>query len=112
MEFVFMGFQQFQTVRLFSFQCVSDDRTRTGLTIRADLSLARKYDIPLQDLPILCRRFLETVQPGTLMPTMTLTEESMMVISAAAKAAALEKKPVRRNVTSSKVGQAWRSPTP
>ena len=41
------------------FEKVGEDQTRTEYTVSADLALTRKYDIRIQELPLLCRLFLE-----------------------------------------------------
>jgi hypothetical protein len=70
MEFVLTGFRQESNVRRYAFDAVSATHVRTHVTVSADLSLARKYRIPLQELPLLCRRLLESLteapKPGSI----------------------------------------------
>jgi hypothetical protein len=61
MEFVLIGFRQESNIRRYAFDAVSAAHVRTHVTVGADLSLARKYRIPLQELPLLCRRMLENM---------------------------------------------------
>ena len=75
----------------------------------ADVNMARKYSIPLQELPLVGRRLLETVGEDRLQPAITLTEAHMVAIQAAARKVP-EKKAPRR--PSPLAGQAWRTTCP
>ncbi len=108
MNYVFTGFRQANAVRQFAFDCVADDRSRTSVTVRADLALARKHQILLQDLPLLCRRLLEAVGENAPPASVTLTEENMIAVRAAAVKPLVFKKPPRKTKPSAAVGQAWR----
>lgn len=114
MNFVLMGFQQSQTIRQFAFERIGDDRSRTTVIVNADLALVRKYAIPIQELPLLCRRLLETADPAALAASLTFTENAMVTIRNAARDAAAEKKPHRaaRPAPSNRLGQAWRAHQP
>ncbi len=59
MQFTLLGFKQDTVYRVFSFECLADDRTKSAHTIRVDLALSRKHGIRLQELPLLCRSALE-----------------------------------------------------
>lgn len=113
MLFSLTGFSQDMGFRVFSFERVAADRTRTQCTVRADLTLIRAYGIRVQDLPLLCRGLLERNDAGAPLGTLTFTEEEMRlhaVNSAASRdAAALKRKPSRRT-TSENTGSAWRVP--
>jgi hypothetical protein len=63
-EFVLAGFRQDNNIRRYSFQAVGVDRKGTEFTVGADLDLVRKYRIPLQELPLLCRHVLEGYGSG------------------------------------------------
>jgi len=54
---VFTGFRQDYSVRQYVFQSVIQPYEK--FTVGADLNLVRKHNIPLQELPLLCRRLLE-----------------------------------------------------
>ncbi len=55
------------------------DRPRVHCTVRADLDLIRKYDIRVQELPLLCRDLLErNVGPETAL-RLTFTEDDMRI---------------------------------
>jgi hypothetical protein len=113
MEFVLAGFRQFDNIRRFYFDAVGEDRIRQQITVGADLNLIRRYKIPLQELPLLCRRLLE----GQAKIETIMFSESDMVRYAnkrAAEANALmEKRRAHRPPVSPRAGQAWRgSPAP
>jgi hypothetical protein len=110
MIYIFTGFRQVNSVRQFGFDCVAEDRSRTQVTVGADLALARKHFILLQDLPLLCRRLLETSDGSALTDSLTLTEDNMLAVETAIRNAKAEKKPSRKPIASNKLGQAWRSP--
>jgi len=59
MQFILVGFKQDIGFRVFTFENVAADKVRTEYTIRADLSLAQKHGIRIQELPLLCRGLLE-----------------------------------------------------
>jgi hypothetical protein len=61
MQFVLVGFTQDAGFRVFAFEGIGEDRTRTKFTVRADLGLIRGYEIRVQELPLLCRGLLERV---------------------------------------------------
>jgi hypothetical protein len=110
MNYIFTGFHQANSIRQFAFDCVADDRSRTQVTVGADLALARKHFILMQDLPLLCRRMLETSEDGARAEALTFTEDRMLAIETAIRLAKAEKKPARKPIASDRVGQAWRSP--
>jgi len=114
MEFVLAGFRQDSNIRRFNFEAVSADRTRRTVMVGADLNLIRKHKIPLQDLPLLCRRLLEGhVDVAALVLTeLMFTEKDMLRCAddrAAAVDAAAQKRRAHHPPVSSRVGQAWRS---
>jgi hypothetical protein len=95
-------------VRQFAFDCIREDRSKMMVNIRADLTMARKYDIRLQELPLICRQFLDRLGEGGLKPDVTVTEDQMAAIRNAAQSAA-EKKPRKPTRPSPGTGQAWRN---
>jgi hypothetical protein len=77
MEFVLIGFRQEKNIRRYAFDAVSSSHVRTHVTVGADLSLARAYRIPLQELPLLCRRLLEDLtEAQTAVPAKVGTAKS------------------------------------
>lgn len=109
MEYHLEQFYESDSIRHFVFGCVRPDRSTATVIVRADTKVARKYEIRLQELPVLCRRLLDALPEGSFQPIITLTEEQMIVIQRTARAAA-EKKPHRPPRPSQAAGQAWRNP--
>ena len=72
MQFNLIGFSQDAGFRVFAFEGTAAGRVRTEYTVRADLALIRKYGIRVQELPLLCRRFLERAGEGEQKCTATL----------------------------------------
>ena len=113
MEFVFNGFRQDNNVRHYAFERVGSDSARTRFLVDADLGLIRKYDITVQELPLLCRRLLERRPEGEPAQTITFTEEDMRAHAstcAAARLEAAQKRKPHRRPASHLLGQAWRAP--
>jgi hypothetical protein len=115
MEYVLTGFKQNLNIRLFAFDGLSDDRSnRTRFTVGVDISLIRKYDISLQELPLLCRHLLEEQTTTGTGRTLTFTEAHMVghADRRAADQQALEQRRVHRKAPSNRVGEAWRHSSP
>ena len=115
MQFVLTGFTQDMGFRVFGFDRIGDDRVRTAFTVRADLALIRRYEIRVQELPLLCRSLLERREDTPESRTFTFTEEDMRHhandAATARQAAAAKRRPPRRP-TSENLGAAWRGPQP
>lgn len=113
MQFILIGFKQDREFRVFAFEGIAADRVRSQFTVRADLSLSRRYGIRLQELPLMCRAVLESREEGGQENTLTFGEEAMRLheISciAARALAAQKKKPYRRPVTET-AATAWHAP--
>jgi hypothetical protein len=78
MQFIFTGFTQDMGFRVFAFEGVGLDRIRMKYTVRADLTLLLRYGIPMQELPLLCRRLLERGDVnGEERGAVTFTEDEM-----------------------------------
>ena len=111
MTITFTGFQQLQSMRHFAFDCVATDRSRTTVTVCADLALARKHHILMQELPLLCLRLLEQRPDLDLTPLLTLTEANMAAVEAAVLTLAATRKENRRApAATGSLGHAWRQP--
>jgi hypothetical protein len=102
--FVLTGFTHDFGFRVFEFDCV-DGRTRTRYTVRADLTLVRKYGIHIQELPLLCRRLLDKAEQGE-QASFTLPEEEMIACAEkeAARNQAKAHKPWRRPINGNAPG--------
>jgi hypothetical protein len=115
MRFIMTGFKQDMGFRVFGFERVGDDRVRTEYTVRADLSLIRRHDIRMQELPLLCRSLLERNEVAGETRTLTFTEEEMLLHAkdrADARLAAAQKRKPPRKPAGENLGAAWRSPRP
>ena len=99
MQYILNGFTNDMGFRVFAFDGIGANRTRTGYTVRADLALVRKYGIRLQELPLLCRGVLERLVVPQEQHTFTYTEADMVIHAdaCAAEIAGRKKKPPRRN---------------
>jgi hypothetical protein len=60
MVFALTGFTDESSLRRFTFQLPGSGPPRTTVVVVADMALVRKYKIPLQELPQLCVRLLES----------------------------------------------------
>jgi hypothetical protein len=111
LQFLLTGFTQDMGFRVFAFERMGEDRTRTKCTVRADLTLIRRYDIRLQELPLLCRSLLERCDNAEEVDALTFTEDEMCVHAkdvAVAKEAQKRKPP--RRPSGENLGAAWRGP--
>ena len=88
MEYVFTGFRQDRNFRRYAFQAVADDRTRTEMSVSADVAFVLKHKIPLQELPLLCRLFLEGNAGNPANVDLTFTESDMLGYASERAAAA------------------------
>ena len=115
MRYILTGFTFDTGCRVFAFQGIRDDNTRLEFTVRADLSLIRKYNIRLQELPLLCRGLLERRPETEGTRHLTLGEDGMRLYQedcATIKQAAAQKKRPPRKPLSENAGGAWRASCP
>jgi len=117
MQFILTGFTHDVGFRVFAFEGVGEDRSRTEFRVRADLALIRRYGIRVQDLPLLCRTLLEhrdeeQSDAAAEKHSFTYTEDDMRLYekdsTATRNAAAAKRKPPRRP-PSENTGNAWRT---
>lgn len=110
-QFTLTGFKQQGEFRVFTFENAGAKVIRTEYVVRADITLIRKYDIQLQELPLLCRSLLEGPDGPGETRSFTYTEEEMRAhstnIATAKREAAQRKKPPRRPANTN-LGAAWR----
>lgn len=113
MQFVFSGFKQTVNVRQFAYTGIGEDRSRTGFIVTADLDLLRKYQISLQDAPLLCLRLLENIEDAARQRTLIFTEDDMIKLSrtraADREAAAQKRKHPKPPTDPNRLGEAWRT---
>lgn len=107
------GFHQTENLRLYAFQGIAADRSRTDYTVEADLGLVRKYQIAVQELPLLCRRLLEEHLPSDTATEIAFTEDHMKLFAknrSDAKDLAAQRKKLPRRPPVNNSGRAWRAP--
>jgi len=86
-------------LRVFAFEGAAADGTRTNFSVSADMALSRSHGIPVQELPLLCLRFLEQHNTGDEKRNLAFAEEDMRVYEnncAAEREAAQRKRSPRR----------------
>ena len=112
MQFVLTGFKQESGYRVFAFDGISTEHVRVAFRVRADLGLIQRYGIRIQELPLLCRGFLELHHDESENRALTYTETEMKAWAresrAAKEAGARKWKPVRPASTLN--GAARRAP--
>jgi hypothetical protein len=110
MQFVLTGFTPDTGFRIFNFEGIADDRSRTGFTVRTDLALIRRYGIQVQDLPLLCRGLLERRDENEHGHTFEYTEAEMRLYAArcAEEKDAAQKRKAARKPPTNNAGTAWR----
>jgi hypothetical protein len=110
---IFTGFTQNENFREFVYQGMNTDHSRFEVTVRADLQLIRKYRIAVQELPLLCRSYVDANLANETGGTFTFGEPEMVAYasrrSAAAEEAAKRRKPPSRPPNRT-AGSAWRGP--
>ena len=113
MNFVFTGFRQDDSVREYAFQAATQPPEK--FTVGADLNLVRKHNVPLQELPLLCRQLLEAKDEPRKSPSLVFTEQDMLAyVENRARVAhdAESKRRKFRVAASPRIGEAWRSKAP
>ena len=112
MQFMITGFRDSDGIRIFRFEGVAPDRTRTSWTVSIDLALSRRYGIQLQELPLLCRGVLDRSNESLETPHTTYSEADMnqhKEFAATRLKAIKSRKPPRRPNTENN-GNGWRPP--
>jgi hypothetical protein len=112
MQFLLTGFREDVGFRVFAFQGVAADQTRSAFWVRADIALIRRYGIRVQELPLLCRGLLEARMEGENAHALTFTEEDMRAHAgncAAEREAAQRRRPSRKQPANG-AGGGWRVP--
>ena len=77
MDYVLMDFQQEANVRHYAFQGTTEDDQRFNFVVNVDLDIVFKHRIPIQEIPLLCRRLLEQEPVSEQSRKLTFTEEHM-----------------------------------
>lgn len=99
MQFVLTGFSHNEGLRVFEFEGIRADRTRSHFSVSADIALSRSHGIRVQELPLLCLRFLEQQDTTGEARDLTFAENDMRAYvneCAAEREAAQRKRAPRR----------------
>jgi len=99
LHYKLLGFAHLGSVRQFFFERVTTTVAPVRFTVLADLGMARKFNLSLQQLPSICARLLEATREDQPAGTLLLTEADMG-ISAAENAAAAADDAARRAMRS------------
>jgi hypothetical protein len=81
MAFILLGFSQENTVRHFAFERIGADGTRGQFKVDADLRMVREFKIKVQELPLICRRMLESQPVEIEAQALTLTEDNVRLFA-------------------------------
>ncbi len=95
-QFLHKGFRHVSEFRVFLFERVAPDRSRTAVSVKADVALSRRYGISLQELPLLCRAFLEDSTNGTTQTPLIYGETEMRLHAETVAARRAAARPPRR----------------
>lgn len=99
MTFTFVNLWQTGTVRHFAFEGDRAHGAGFNVTVDVDMEMIRKYGIGIQDLPLVCRRFLESAPDAAAIPSLIpFPEDCMRTIQSHAAA-----------LTAAKETSRWRS---
>ncbi len=110
--FLLTGFRNEQGARIYTFDGVGPDRVRTPCTVVADMAMIRKYNIRVQELPLLCRGLLDRQETVIADARLELNEGELIHHAtrlAEAKSAHDAKRAAHRKPVSSRTGLAWRT---
>jgi hypothetical protein len=97
-NYLLTGFTESTGFRVFAFEGVTPEWERKTFSVKADLALARKHGIRVQELPLLCRAVLERRTDDNEERAFTFTEGDMTTHASLVSAAieAHKKKAPRR----------------
>lgn len=93
------GFTSEAGVRVFAFEVTDAEKRVTTASVRTDLSLLRKYGVPVQELPLLCHDFLAAqiaAAPVTLLVFGEQEMERLATARTAQRAAAEDRRAARK----------------
>ena len=115
MQYILTGFTHDMGCRVFAFEAVGKDRVREQYSVRADLALIRKYGIPVQELPLLCRGVLERRDEDGDQQAFTYSETDMRRRAddrPAVRAASANRKAPRKPLVKDTGTTPWRRSLP
>jgi hypothetical protein len=86
MEYRLTGYRQIENFRIFDFDRVDSDGGAVKISVGVDTTLAGKYAVGLQELPLLCRQFLEKSAIAGESVSLTFPETDLAAVAAASVA--------------------------
>jgi len=113
MQFVLTGFSHTAGFRVFAFEGIAADRKRTNFSVSADIALSRRHGIRVQELPLLCLRFLEQHDTSDEQRDLTFAEEHMRAYAdncTAEREAAQRRRAPRRPPGNAATRSEWQLP--
>lgn len=90
MHYKLLGFSHIGSLRQFLFERVANGVAPIQYTVLADVMIARKFNLSLQQLPALCARLLQEAGEDQPAGLLLLTEADMSIYAAENAAAAAE----------------------
>lgn len=79
MEYILISVEQSENIRLYAFTEIDTALHRAPMSVAVDISLLRKYAIPLQELPLLCRHYIQERRDAGSDSHLTYGEPEMML---------------------------------
>ena len=90
MHYKLLGFSQEGSVRRFTFQRVNAEAPKARFLVSVDLLLARRYEVPMQELPQLCSRVLQAGPDDAGSTRLSVTESDLHAAASRNATAAAE----------------------
>ncbi len=86
MEYRLIGYRQIGNIRLFDFDKVDPAGKTAKVSVSVDTTMTGRYAVGLQELPLLCRQYLERNATGSDSLALTFPETDLAAIAAAGAA--------------------------
>jgi hypothetical protein len=106
MSFILLGFSQEADIRHFAFERVAADGKRTGFMVHADVPMARRFNIKIQDLPLMCHQILASHTEERGDSLIVTAEEMKLHAEGTAAAASAASRPGKRARTPNATGMS------
>jgi hypothetical protein len=90
MNYILTAFKQRDSIRQYAFRGTTEDKQHRDFTVDVDLALLLRHRIPLQEIPLLCRRLLEGKPVSEQSRHLTFTPALMLEYAGRRDAAARE----------------------
>jgi hypothetical protein len=98
MKYRLIGYRQTGNIRLFDFDKVDPGGEAVKVSVSVDTTMAGRYAVGLQELPLLCRQYLEKSATAGESLALALQETDLAAISAARAATRSARRPKSANV--------------